>query len=167
MGEGRAYFYRYMETLPKRFEARRSKAGRPPTVITEKQRGDILDTYSELHNYKKVARELDLPMWTVWKVLADQPPNFRFNILQGHTYETIHAALNTIARLLPEVKPREVADLHRMIVGLAKALTELEVGGAVRGPKNAMQTIINIGGEEAARLKQTMIEGEVVDHSNP
>lgn len=154
-----------MEKLPAKKGGYRPGAGRPPTVITEDDRNRILAAYMEIHNYHKVAQKLELPRWTVWKVLAEQAPNFRFNVLQTQTYETLHATLATILELLPKVQAHNIADLYRMIVGLAKALTELEVGGVARGPKNAMQTIINIGGEEAARLKNT-IDGEVIDHSD-
>ena len=133
-------------------------------MITEDDRNRILDAYMELSNYHKVAKDLNLPRWTVWKVLAEQPPNFRFNVLQARTYDTLHGTLDTIQGLLSKVQAHNVADLYRTFAALIKGLCELESGGAVRGPKNAMQTIVNITTDEATRLKQTIdaVDGEVV-----
>ena len=145
----------------------RPGAGRPPTVLTDADRNLILDTYIEIPNYHKVAERLGLPRWTVWKFLAEQPSQFRFNVLQARTYDTLHGTLTAILDLLPKVQAHNVADLYRTFGALIKGLCELEGGGVVKGPKNAMQTIVNITTDEAARLKQTMdtVEGEVVDAS--
>ena len=158
-----------MEKLPAKRGGYRPGSGRKPTVITDDDRNRILDAYIETPNQKKVAAKLNYPVWTVVRVLGEQPPSFRFGVLQTHTYETLHGTLDKIQALLSKVTAHHgFPDLYRTFGALIKGLTELETGGAVRGPKNAMQTIVNITTDEATRLKQTMdtVEGEVVDHSD-
>lgn len=145
--------------------ATRTEIAKRPLTLPQEEVERIWEIHSTHCNRQETAEQAGVSEWTVRKALAQVPLEFHHNLLKQEALETMHTIFRVVQERIPDVKQDDVAWLWRMLEGLNKVY----LGSTTNAPKNTgnLQNIF-IGGEEAARLKQTMeaVEGEVVDSSD-
>lgn len=145
--------------------ATRSEVAKRPLDMSPEEIERIWEIHSVCRNRAETAKLAGVPEWTVRKALVQVPQDIHHSLLKQEVLETMYGVLKIVQERIPDVKQGDVAWLWRML----EALNRIYVGPSTVASKSMgnLQNIF-IGGEEAARLKQTMeaVEGEVVDHSD-
>ena len=148
-----------------RLMATRTEIAKRPLTLPQEEVERIWEIHSTCSNRDETAEKAGVTIWTVRKALAQVPQEFHHSLLKQEALETMYVVLKVVQERVSKVKQDDVAWLWKLLDGLNK----LYLGSSANAPKNAgnLQNIF-IGGEEAARLKQTMdaVEGEVIDHSD-
>ena len=138
---------------------KRTDIAKRPLELSQEEVEHIWEVHSTCSNRQETAEKAGVSVWTVRKALAQVPQEFHNSLLKQEALETMYVIMKVVQDRITNVKQDDVAWLWKLLEGLNK----LYLGSTANAPKNAanLQNIF-IGGEEAARLKQT-IEGEVVD----
>ena len=143
----------------------RTEIAKRPLDMSQEEIERIWEIHSVCHNRKDTAKQAGVSEWTVRKALVQVPQEFHHSVLKQEVLETMYGVLKIVQERIPDVKQDDVAWLWRIL----EALNRIYVGPSTVASKSMgnLQNIF-IGGDEAARLKQTMdaVEGEVVDHSD-